>query len=242
MDRNTGKQCVQEGKHRNAMSEHGTGTGTRIRTGTGTGTKLETVILRSVLVIPEFERGTKFRESRESVQSCDSGASRADEFRGGTSAGGVTGDVTGLELSKVYQQSHVSVTGCNRCPQSWHQKHCGGWGMYMLTLHVTPWIAILESMAALAAFLDLKLSMRGPLPVLLQASWLLTQTIFASVKSIGATSVLEVSILVMASCNTMGLLHICEGTLWTTTAYVRCRAVALGSISFTQPSICALAH
>ena len=54
-------------EHRNAMSEHGTGTGTRIRTGTGTGTKLETVILWLVLVIPEFERGTKFRESRESV-------------------------------------------------------------------------------------------------------------------------------------------------------------------------------
>jgi len=30
-----------------------------------TGTKIEMVILRSVLVIPEFERGTKFRESRE---------------------------------------------------------------------------------------------------------------------------------------------------------------------------------
>src|SRR5882724_9809545 len=54
-------------EHRNAMSEHRTGTGTRIRTGTGTRTKLETVILRSVLVIPKFERGTKFRESRESV-------------------------------------------------------------------------------------------------------------------------------------------------------------------------------
>jgi len=67
MDRNTGKQCVQEGKHRNAMSGHRTGTGTKIRTGTGTGTKLETVILRSVLVIPEFECGTKFQESRESV-------------------------------------------------------------------------------------------------------------------------------------------------------------------------------
>ena len=49
------------------MLEHGTGTGTRIETGTGIGTKLEMVILRSVLVIPEFERGTKFRESRESV-------------------------------------------------------------------------------------------------------------------------------------------------------------------------------
>ena len=44
MDQNTGKQCVQQGRHRNAMSEHGIGT--RIGTGTGTGTKLETEILR----------------------------------------------------------------------------------------------------------------------------------------------------------------------------------------------------
>ena len=58
------------------MSEHRTGTGT------GTGTKFETVILRMVLVIPEFKRRTEFRESQESVQSCDSSASRADEFRG----------------------------------------------------------------------------------------------------------------------------------------------------------------
>jgi len=49
------------------MSEHGIGTGTRLGTGTGTGTKLETVILRMVLVIPEFEHGTKFQESQESV-------------------------------------------------------------------------------------------------------------------------------------------------------------------------------
>src|SRR5882724_13118797 len=63
-DWNTGKRCVQEGKHRNVMSEHGTGTGTRIRTGTGTGTELEIVILRLVLVIPKFERRTKFRESQ----------------------------------------------------------------------------------------------------------------------------------------------------------------------------------
>ena len=33
----------------------------RIGTGTGTGTKLEMVILRMVLAIPEFEHGTKFR-------------------------------------------------------------------------------------------------------------------------------------------------------------------------------------
>ena len=42
------------------MSEHGIGTGTRLGTGTGTGTKLEMVILRVVLVIPEFECRTKF--------------------------------------------------------------------------------------------------------------------------------------------------------------------------------------
>ena len=56
-----------KGKHRNAMLEHGIGTGTRLGTGTGIGTKLETVILRAVLVIPEFECRTKFRESWESV-------------------------------------------------------------------------------------------------------------------------------------------------------------------------------
>ena len=33
---------------------------------------------------------------------------------GGTSAGGVTGGVTGLELAKICQQSHVSVMGHNR--------------------------------------------------------------------------------------------------------------------------------
>ena len=49
------------------MLEHVIGTGTRIGTGTGTGTKLETETLRVVLVIPEFECGTKFRESRELV-------------------------------------------------------------------------------------------------------------------------------------------------------------------------------
>ena len=55
-------------------------------------------------MIPEFKHGTKFQESRESVRSCDSDASRADGFRGGTSARGVTGDVTGSELAKVCQQ------------------------------------------------------------------------------------------------------------------------------------------
>jgi len=47
------------------MSEHGIGTGTILGTGTGTGSKLETVILREVLVIPEFEHRTKFRRQCE---------------------------------------------------------------------------------------------------------------------------------------------------------------------------------
>ena len=34
--------------------------------------------------------------------------------KGGTSAGGVTGGVTGLELADICQQSHVSVMGCNK--------------------------------------------------------------------------------------------------------------------------------
>ena len=32
--------------------------------------------------------------------------------------GGVTGDVTGLELAEISQQSHVSVMGCNSIPPS----------------------------------------------------------------------------------------------------------------------------
>ena len=36
------------------------------------------------------------------------------QFQGGTSAGGVTGDVTGSELAEISQQSHMSVMGCNR--------------------------------------------------------------------------------------------------------------------------------
>ena len=64
-------------------------------------------------MIPEFECGTKFWESRESVRSCDSSATRADEFQGGTSAGVVTRGVTGPELAKICQQSHMSVTGHN---------------------------------------------------------------------------------------------------------------------------------
>ena len=49
------------------MLEHGIGTGTRLGTGTGTVTKLEMVILRTVLVIPKFEHGTKFWGYRELV-------------------------------------------------------------------------------------------------------------------------------------------------------------------------------
>ena len=47
------------------MLEHGIGTGTKIGTGTGSGTKLETEILRVVLVI--FKHGINFWESQESV-------------------------------------------------------------------------------------------------------------------------------------------------------------------------------
>jgi len=49
------------------MSEHGIGTGTRLGTGTGTGTKLEMIILRVVLVIPEFKCRNKFQEFQELV-------------------------------------------------------------------------------------------------------------------------------------------------------------------------------
>jgi len=66
----TGKWCVQEGKHRNVMSEHGSEQ-KQDKNRTGTGTKLETVILRTVLVIPEFECRTKFWESQESCEAVD---------------------------------------------------------------------------------------------------------------------------------------------------------------------------
>jgi len=48
------KAMLQQGKHRNAMLEHGIGTGTRSGTGTGTGTKLEMVILRMVWWYPSL--------------------------------------------------------------------------------------------------------------------------------------------------------------------------------------------
>jgi len=53
-------------------------------------------------VIPEFECGTKFWNLGSRCESCDSGASRADEFCG-TSARGVTGNVTGSELAEIAQ-------------------------------------------------------------------------------------------------------------------------------------------
>jgi len=49
-------------------------------------------------VIPEFKHRTDIQESRSWCEA-DSGASRADDFRSGTSAGGVTGDGTGSETS-----------------------------------------------------------------------------------------------------------------------------------------------
>jgi len=56
----------------------------------------------------------------------------ADEFQGGTSAGGVTGDVTGLELAEVYQQSYVHVTGHNRV---WGCESNGIKGVYRSSKH-----------------------------------------------------------------------------------------------------------
>ena len=79
-------------------------------------------------------------------------------------------------------------------------------------------MARLESMATLAAFLDLKLNMRGPLPDLFQASWLFSQVMLVSAKSIGATSVLAISISVMASHSMAGSFQMGAGTLWATTA------------------------
>ena len=94
-------------------------------------------------------------------------------------------------------------------------------------------------MVALAAALDFKLIMRGPLPVLSRMAGLLSQTMLAMAKSRGATSELAFSILIMASRNMTGLFHTAEGTLCATTAYVHCGTVAAaGSTSLTQSSAC----
>jgi len=53
MDWNTGKWWVQEGKHRNAMLEHGIEQ-ENDKDRNWNWTKLEMVILRTVLVIPEL--------------------------------------------------------------------------------------------------------------------------------------------------------------------------------------------
>jgi len=102
-------------------------------------------------------------------------------------------------------------------------------------------MARLESMAALAVFLNLKLSMRGPLLVLFRVSWPFSQVMLAIVKLIRATSVLDISISVMASLSMAGSFQMATGTLWAMTANVCCGVVALGSISFTQPLECTLA-
>jgi len=72
------------------------------------------------------------------VRSCDCGASRADEFWGGTSAGGVTGDVTGdvtgSELAEVCQQIHMSVMGRNTLPVNSASLSLSGSGAVLLLL------------------------------------------------------------------------------------------------------------
>ena len=85
----------------------------------------------------------------------------------------------------------------------------------MLTLHVIPQIARFESMAA---FFDFRLSIRGPLPVLSRAAWLLSQTMFEIVKSIGETSELAVSISVIASLRVARSFQIAAGALCATMA------------------------
>jgi len=48
----------------------------------------------------------------------------ADEFQGGTSAGGVTGEVTGSELAEVCQQSYMRVMGHNICAEGYLNDDC----------------------------------------------------------------------------------------------------------------------
>jgi len=76
---NTGKQCVQQGKHRNAMSRNRIGI--TIGTETENGTKLETEILRAVLVILSSSAELNSGNLRIGVEAVDSGASKADEFQ-----------------------------------------------------------------------------------------------------------------------------------------------------------------
>jgi len=88
-------------------------------------TKLETVILRMVLVIPEFECRTKFRNLGSQCEAVKAVLQWLMSSRGGTSAGGVTG----LELAKVCQSSYVSVTGRNSIPPQGSRPR--SWGTWM---------------------------------------------------------------------------------------------------------------
>jgi len=93
-----------------ARLEHRTGTGMRRGQELKLGLNLDGNI-KVVLVIPEFNCKTKFWESRQLVWSSESGASRVDEFWGGTSAGVWWGVFrTSQDLSS---KGHVSVMVCN---------------------------------------------------------------------------------------------------------------------------------
>jgi len=85
---NTEMQCQNTGQELEQDRKQETGTGLNLKREYQGG-----------LCAPSFSVGLNPRESWESVRSCDCSASRADEFRGGTSAGDVTGDVTGSELA-----------------------------------------------------------------------------------------------------------------------------------------------
>ena len=63
-------------------------------------------------MIPEFEHRTKFWLGSQ-CEAVIAVLHRLMSSKGGTSAGGVTRGVTGLELANICQQSHVSVTGLN---------------------------------------------------------------------------------------------------------------------------------
>ena len=102
------------------MSEHGTGTGTRIGTGTGTGTKLQTEILRVVLGYLSSSVELNSGNLGSQCEAVIAVLPRLMSSKGGTSAGGMTGDMTGLELDEIGQQSDVSVIGYNTVPPLSH--------------------------------------------------------------------------------------------------------------------------
>ena len=96
----------------------------------------------------------------------------------------------------------------------------------MLTLQVTPLMARLRSMAALAAAFVFRLIIRGPRPVFSWTAGLLSHTMLVMAKSNSATSELAFLISVMASCSMTGLFQTAVGALCATMTYVPWGTVA----------------